>query len=240
MILSRTMRTEDYDELQDEIQLIEQVRQKIGMWHPDQHPARMWEYALALKAFHTVYGYNNVGRLTADMGCGMGFMGPLLLWTGQFVDLYELSTVSAYMKEQMRLIPQRQTFSAGSYRFHCRGLGQLLPEDRDKDAVFCISVLEHIRDRDVAFADLLNCVAEGGLLFLTTDFAEDETDHYQHANVRAGKMFTAHTYRNFIKTAGMMGFKLVGGECDYSWSNKQRLVFDYGFASLALVREKVA
>lgn len=73
---------------------------------------------------------------------------------------------------------------------------------------------------------------------MTTDFAEDENDHYVCYNLRAGKMFNITTYTELYEIARDSGFELVGGQQDWGWDAGCRLVNDYGFASMALIRTK--
>jgi ubiquinone/menaquinone biosynthesis C-methylase UbiE len=232
------MKLEDYQELGPEMVLIQSVKDAIQMWNPAQHQHRHWEYALALKAFRSVFGEGQ-GFMVSDHGCGAGFLSPMLSWLGQIVRMYDCWTMSndeRYMLEQMRRVRIERGDSAGSYEFWNRPLGELVAEDNGVDAAFCISTLEHIGEYQKAFRDLLRTVRLGGLVFVTTDFAEDQEDHYQYAWLRAGKMFNEDSYRELCEIAGEEGFLLLGGEHDWTWNESCRLVNDYGFGALAMWR----
>lgn len=106
MILSRTMREADYDELKDEGQVIVDVHNAIKMWNDKQHHHRLWEYALAQKALKTVFG-DRKGLLVTDHGCGAGYLSPILYWLGHHVWMYECWTFGSeedFLLEQMRRV----------------------------------------------------------------------------------------------------------------------------------------
>jgi SAM-dependent methyltransferase len=246
MILSRVMRKEDYLELVDEQRVMQFIRDSIQMWYPPQHQHRVWEYAMALKAFWTVFGTGKKDLLVTDHGCGAGFLSPMMYWLGQNVWMYECWTMGSaeeYMLEQMRRVGLNRKEKHGTYQMRSAPLCQLTDEDRGVDAAFCISTLEHIGEYQKAFRDLLSTVKSGGLVFLTTDFGEHEEDTYQYAGLRAGKMFCEKTYLELWEIAIAMGFEMIDKTpkekddwVDWEWKEENRLVLDYGFASLAMIR----
>jgi 2-polyprenyl-3-methyl-5-hydroxy-6-metoxy-1,4-benzoquinol methylase len=251
MILSRTMREADYAEMVEEGKVIAEVNKAIDMWYPCQHHHRLWEYALAQKAFNTVFqGWWDLDKgtqiykslLVSDHGCGAGYLSPIMFWLGHHVWMYECWTFGneeEYMLEQMRRVSlhRRKTENfAGSYEMRNRPLGSLVEADGKVDAAFCISTLEHIKDYRAAFRDLLNTVRVGGMAMITTDFAEDEEDHYVFSNLRAGKMFNKDTYEELLEIARGENFEVVGNQTDWVWDESCRLTNDYGFASMVLVR----
>lgn len=238
MILSRTMREADYDNLKDEGGVIKQIHDTIQMWYSAQHKHRLWEYALAQKVLTTAFG-DRKGLTVSDHGCGAGYLSPILYWLGHHVLMYECWTFGneeAFALEQMRKVGLSRASLGGTYEMRSRPLCELVDADRGVDAAFCISTLEHIGEYQKAFRDLLSTVKPGGLVFLTTDFAEDEEDHYQYSYLRAGKMFSQKTYDELFYIAQEMGFSLLDGVADWRWSEECRLVWDYGFGSMALRR----
>lgn len=242
MILSRTMREKDYDEMSSEGQIIRDIHATIQMWNDKQHKHRLWEYALAQKVLTTVFG-SKKGLLVSDHGCGAGYLSPILYWLGHKVWMYEcwvFGNEEAFALEQMRKVGTHRAPLGGTYEMRNRPLCELVDADRGVDAAFCISTLEHIGEYQKAFRDLLSTVRQGGLVFLTTDFAEDETDHYQYSYLRAGKMFNKATYLELSNIAHGEGFEFLGGtgEYDWCWDDSCRLVNDYGFASLAMVKRR--
>lgn len=240
MILSRVMKTEDYAELEEEGKVIQEIQSSIQMWHPHQHQHRLWEYTMAQKALKLWYGERK--HLTvSDHGCGAGYLSPILYWLGNHVLMYECWTMGdqgQYAIEQMRKVGLFRGNFGGSYEMRSKPLGELTVSDKGVDAAFCISTLEHIKDYRKAFVDLLGTVKKGGMVLLTTDFAEDEQDRYFCSGVRAGKMFTKRVYEELRQLARAVGFSLMNEDREeWDWKEENRLVFDYGFASMALWKE---
>jgi hypothetical protein len=240
MILTRTMKELDYECLKTEGEMLVEVQKAIQMWYPPQHKHRLWEYTMALKALRAIYPQQQKLSVS-DMGCAGSFLSPMMAWYGHNVSMYEIwqfGDLREYTMEQMTRVHGIKGSEAGSYKLHNRGMCGLLDEDRGLDVAFCISTLEHIPNYQAAWIDLLNTVKLGGLVFITTDFAEDETDHYQYNYLRAGKMFNWNTYMELITIGKERGFSLLGNGHDLYWSEACRLVHDYGFGSLAMVKEK--
>jgi len=236
------MHEADYTELKDEGEILLEVQRQIQMWYPPQHKHRVWEYTLAQKVLKAVYG-DVVGLHVTDVGCAGSFLSPILSWLGHTVLMYEIwqfGDLYEYTVEQMRRVRMKKNGKAGVYEFRNKGMGSFTDADRGMDAAFCISTLEHIGEYQKAFRDLLSTVRPGGLVFMTTDFAEDETDHYQYSYLRAGKMFNKSTYLELSNIAHGDGFEFLGGvgEYDWDWDDSCRLVNDYGFASLAMVKRR--
>ncbi len=231
------MHEDDYAELQEEGAVIMAVHRAIQMWNDKQHHARLYEYALAQKALKQAYG-TKIGLQVADVGCGAGYLSPILYWLGHNVTMYEIWTFGNeedFALEQMRRVGSHRAHLGGQYGVRHRALGGLTNEDRGFDVAFCISTLEHIKDYQNAFRDLCRMVKPGGLIFVTTDFAEDEEDHYEFSYLRAGKMFNKDTYEELQKIGEAEGLHLFGGK-HWEWKEECRLVADYGFCSLAMLK----
>lgn len=241
MICSRTMKESDYAELVDEGNTIMDIQGAIQMWNPAQHRHRLWEYALAQKALKEVYG-ERYGLHVSDHGCGAGYLSPILFWLGHHVYMYEcwaMGNEETFALEQMRRVAGKRPNLTGSYQLRSTPLanGTLSSEDMDMDAAFCISTIEHIGEYQKAWTELLSTVGPGGLAFITSDFAEDEVDHYAYSYLRAGKMFTKDTYQELISIGEQQGFHLLGGKHELTWGEENRLVNDYGFGALAMKRD---
>ena len=222
--ISRTMRWSDYQELHWESNYVDIVQQMAGPRHSHQHQHRQWEYAMMLHAYgRWFWDHGRSGRLmVGDFGCGVGLSPSIMMSIGNHVTCYEPWVRGNEEKFQLDALASTQ---------------RKLDHER-YDVALCISTLGHISEYQQAWIDLLKTVRPGGLVFITTDFAEDEEDHYQLAYLRAGKMFTSKTYSELMDVAYDMGFTLHNGDMDYSWSEENRLVNDYGFASLAMVRNE--
>lgn len=252
---SRTMRLSDFNTLKTELFHVDWVAEAVGGWNPEQHPCRRWEYAMLWCAYRK-WAWNatrgNVDRWkVADFGAGMGLSPAMLLGEADVV-IYEPWTmgnqqqIAAQQLDKFKDSIQKLTQTSklfekvklGNYVWNQRGLNELIPLDVDYDIAVCISTLEHIVEYQKAFRDLCKAVRRGGLIFITTDFAEDENDHYVFSNLRAGKMFTAKIYNELCNIGVEEKCFLLDGIYDYSWDDSRKLVNDYGFASMALVKEE--
>jgi len=260
MIYSKVMEDIDDRDFEGFTFYLKLVETALGGWDPVQHPARRWEYTMMMAAYSKWCDLGNVPNLgnmpgdrvlnVADVGCGIGLSPILMLMCGHNVTMYEpwvygdesvklnnqIVKAKSYFAE--RLQSSRKWGEAVITR---RPLCELLDSDRNVyDVVNCISTMEHIGEYMRAWKDLLSMVKPGGLVFITTDFAEDEQDHYRHANLRAGKMFTGRIYDDLHRIGSDMGFYLLDGVSNWVWSEECRLVNDYSFASMALVRRVVS
>jgi 2-polyprenyl-3-methyl-5-hydroxy-6-metoxy-1,4-benzoquinol methylase len=226
---------------------VEAVVEALGGWDPVQHPHRRWEYATMMCAYrHWLKDYQRPPQrklVIADVGCGIGLSPALMLKEGNSVVMYEpwvYGDESTKAFAQLTRICTVWPEKVGNYHSLLRRpLCELIDDDKNRyDAAMCISTLEHIGEYARAWKDLLSMVKPGGLVFITTDFAENRHDHYRHANLRAGRMFNDEIYRELVAAGRAMNFTLLGGSADYHWSEECRLCNDYGFASLAMVRQK--
>jgi 2-polyprenyl-3-methyl-5-hydroxy-6-metoxy-1,4-benzoquinol methylase len=247
VIPSRVMRMSDYDNLKDELAYVDKIAELSGGWNAVQHPHRRWEYALMLQvAKQWAQAKMRVPKncteaiKVADVGGGIGETSRLMLSYDCDVTMYEpwvYGDETDKFMGQIATLRKNLSSELKTVRMCNRPLCNLDQDDKNAyDAVFCISTLEHIGAYQLAFHELLQMVKPGGLVFLTTDYAEDEVDHYANANLRAGIMFNEQTYQRLAAYGEQNGFVLVGGKSEWKWSEDCRLVNDSGFASLAMVR----
>lgn len=247
---SKTMRMSDFADLGGELEVVENVLAMLNGGDKAQHPLRKWEYAMALKAFR----YWDKNRSTAmmarvsDHGCCTGMLAPMMYWMGHDVRMYEVwawgdqQNFATWQMEKMR-----EAQGCGTYRWINKPLGQLTEDDRGVDVAFCISTIEHISGFEHAFRQMCDTVDPGGMIFITSDSAEDEHDHYIANNVRAGTMFNKTVYEKLAGWGREMGFELMGGTADWSWDESCRLIpapgmgpTAYGFACMAMERKPMA
>jgi SAM-dependent methyltransferase len=247
MTHSKVMKQSDYQKLVTALGIVDRVAELCGGWDPVQHTSRRWEYAMMLDAIASWYEdyapasmSEKLSLRVADHGCGIGLSPALMLYQGHAVKMYEpwvYGDETAKVTATLNRLQSQKAFHPEGWELIRRPLCELEEIDKGKfDVGLCISTLEHIGEYQKAWKDLLSVVKPGGLIFITTDFAEDEQDHYQYAYLRAGKMFTGKTYDELFQIASESGFHLLGGVADWVWSEECRLVNDYGYASLALVR----
>jgi hypothetical protein len=204
----------DYAELAEELKV-------VGRWFymaKEQHTHRRFEYALALRAYDTwaqrdyeYWGHANRthgGRVVDVGGAGSPFKHMISeAWGG---------TPTIVDPEENHTLAQHVRYA---------GLAS---------CVFCLSVLEHVDDLD-QFCYHLSClVAPGGLLFLTMDCCgcpehpEPEAHHFHWMRKR---IFTTNQRLNLAFS--LKDFQLLG-EADRLYHGDH--VYDYSFASLALVK----
>ena len=246
--LSRTMHPSDLDELSDELALVDEIAAVCGGWRSEQHPCRRWEYALALRAFsvwrrwYTKSDASTESFCLADVGPATGILSPILLSLSHDVILYEpwvYGDQTQALTDQMNAVKRAYPLSRG-WSLYKKGLGALDETDRKVfHGVFCISTLEHISYEERAFLDLLSMARERGLVFLTMDFAGDpgaesaELSYEMHW--MRERMYTPGRIEKLRELAATSGFKTLG-PASWGWSEECRMVNNYGFSSLALVR----
>jgi SAM-dependent methyltransferase len=187
-----------------------------------QHPQRRWEYAMALRAATVWSALRDGAPITNALdigGAGSPFGQMLRAWGAQAVTIVDPAAS----------IADGVPFLATDLAYYRQS------NQPRSDAVFCISVLEHVDDFEGVCGDLCAVVAPGGLLFLTVDYCDalafwpDDTYHLHWMRKR---IFGAYTLGKLSREFFLRQFSLLGGAFDYTWHGPQ--VYDYTFASLAL------
>jgi Methyltransferase domain len=206
--LTKTLDPADFDQLPQELGIVDAYFSQDAV----QHPARRWEYALALDAVcrwrdqQTKYTYHAV-----DVGGAGSPFWRMLDAVGRaatVIDPAENYDLASYMADLPRLSP----------------------------VVTCLSVLEHVEDLD-RFVYHLGClVAPGGLLFLTVDFTDlspnrypDDTCHFHWMRQR---IFNRYSLNRLVLGPLLADHFALVGPADLDWHGAH--VFDYSFASLCL------
>jgi SAM-dependent methyltransferase len=118
------------------------------------HPSKRWEYPWALERAPLA-----VGSRVLDVGCGASIFPLFLANSGHRVVACDLQVPArpagcpnlSYLRGDLTALP----LASGTF-----------------DAVFCISVIEHLQPERIAtaLAELRRVLRPGGLLLLTTDF----------------------------------------------------------------------
>lgn len=123
------------------------------------HPSKRWEYPWALERAALT-----PGSRILDAGCGASIFPVYLARHGHRVSALDLETADrlggahgvqvGYIRGDLTALP----LASGSF-----------------DAVFCVSVVEHLPEKRIpaAIAELRRVLRPGGRLLLTTDFYED-------------------------------------------------------------------
>jgi SAM-dependent methyltransferase len=108
------------------------------------------------------------------------------------------------------------------------------------DAVFCISVIEHVPEYAEFVEDLSRAVRPGGLLFLTMDAWNErpEVPDKAHFHWMRQRIFTKESWKHLAATLHTKGFRLLG-EADWdSPIEELEPGWGYGFVSLTMIKEE--
>jgi len=210
--LSKTLDPSDYDQLQLELVIVDRHFTSAR----EQHPQRRWEYAMALRAAKN----SILGGQVADVGGAGSPLTEMIL--DQHPDWSSVTVIDPASED----LNDRYTLARWIQCYQC-----MFP------VVFCLSVLEHVEDLD-HFLYYLSClVAPGGLLFLTMDYCSDEgatwpEDHY-HFHWMRKRIFNREQWSRVEEQFKTYQFTVLGAA---DWTYHGPHVFDYSFASLALVK----
>ena len=130
------------------------------------HPSKRWEYPWALDRACLA-----PGSRVLDAGCGASIFPVFLAKLEHQVSAVDLEVPEGLDRAHGVTIDYRRA-----------GLTELPFPDRHFDAVFCISVIEHLGHQGVphALQELRRVVRPGGRLLLTTDFYEDADAELWH------------------------------------------------------------
>ena len=207
--LSKFLDPADYAELVEELRLVDQHFTKDR----EQHPQRRFEYALALRA---LLEWDRQTALPRSVFYDVGGDGSPFA----------------------RMLPYPVTTIIDPAREGSSTLDRFVQQSpRLADAVFCLSVLEHVDDLDQFLYHLACLVAPGGLLFLTYDacgvddrvFPED-TYHFHWMRKRIFGQYALYWLDAQLKPYGFEPF----GRTDLTYPGPH--VYDYSFASACFRR----
>ena len=208
--LTKTLDPADFALLEPEMRIVDDQFTRAR----EQHPMRRWEYAMALRAqriWREMDG-DRYPQLVYDVG-GAG------------------SPFDLMVQGDVRVIDPDGGISLADLLASAPRLGQ---------NVFCLSVLEHVDNLDQFLYHLSCLVAPGGLLFLTMDCCSGSqrfvTDIY-HFHWMRKRIFSETDWR-------LLGERLCpehpGATFQFldavDWAHHGNHVYDYSFASLALVK----
>lgn len=219
--LTKTLHPDDYAALRGELEVVD----LHFMTMREQHPARRWEYAMALHAW-TKWRQPVVNSL--DLLYDVGGAGSPFRY--MLMEDLEHEVIVVDPEE-----PEPNDW----------GLEEFIGANpRLADAVFCLSVLEHVEDLDQFLYHLSCLVAPGGLLFLTMDacgcpsHAADmevgEPPDQHHFHWMRKRIFGAADRRWVAERMLSWPFQVFGQADVFTYHGDH--VYDYSFASLALVK----
>lgn len=220
MILSKTIDGADFEELRPELSLVDRWFTSAR----EQHPMRRWEYALAIRARRQWLQWDyeqrgHAGRTHGHRIVDVGGAGsPFASIVG------EDSGSTCLIIDPDHSIP-------ATLDQHLHRGGHIAHE------VYCLSVLEHVDDLGQFLYHLSCLTAPGGLLFLTMDACGCSIAHggedSHHFHWMRKRIFTGDERRSvwaILRDCQMENF----GTYDPRYYGDH--VYDYSFASLALVK----
>jgi hypothetical protein len=207
MIFSKTAQPQD-------VELAPAARDLVNQYFTqdrEQHPIRRWEYLMALRAL------DKWTRTTGNRG-----FAPI-----NPIDVGGAGSPFYRMVEAITVIDPEINTSLEDYTLSCPRLSQ---------AIFCLSVLEHVEHLD-RFCYYLDCLlAPGGLLFFTVDYCDTDevgwpVDRY-HFHWMRKRIFHKAAVRQ-LRTRFSRCYPF-GGTDELYYGHQ---VYDYSVASIALIKE---
>jgi SAM-dependent methyltransferase len=208
--LCKTLDPADYGLLSPELAVVDNaIRLTAGVGVLN-HPHRRWEYAIALRAL------SGFADTVIDVGGGGYVLSAALALAGRNVTGAETDPAHG------PLFAQAASMVGRPINFLVAAMESL---PGTWGAVVSVSVIEHAADDAAFFRAACNAVKPGGLLVLTTDFAES-----------GGAPVCPHHVRTYDGAAMLRlyqtpGFRPIGGT-DYS--DRGGPVNGYNFCSLVL------
>ena len=245
MLLTKTVEEKDYDEIISnevfELRDCYKVLTENGVRIDIGHPHRFWEYGMALKAFYE-WDYNsgknlngsetNINGSVVDIGSGLSLFGPALSWC-ENIKVVEIEPDKTCYEHRVicnKVLSENKKPEISWFPI----TPEQLTAHRKYDAIFCISVIEHVAADHEFLKTIADKVVDGGLLFLTTDIMPREGKGYTFDNLREHN-YTMLNICEMIKYLNeVKGFELFGeAELEY----KGDKVFNYSFCSIAMVKK---
>jgi SAM-dependent methyltransferase len=221
----------DVLELEPERQTIFRYEATLG-----QHEARWWEYAMAHRAIAT--WYESVGEYlegrSPQVIAGTG--GPLLLAdVGGAGSRFAQSLVALTSEDILTIDPEPRAADLSRVVPYVGTVEQFAAQmsHNQFDCLTAISVIEHLENVIPFLRACHMLLKPGGLLFLTTDCWNKEGEDVAHFHWMRKRIYTPESLGRLMKRCRELGFG-AGSRCD--WTYHGDTVYDYSFASLAMVK----
>lgn len=237
--LTKTIEKADYEALSSQIYLLRQAATELSAANcfiDGIHDARLWEYGLCLKALMDWLIKRPSHRLLhlklVDVGAGDGLLGPALSMKANYgIEEIEPRLSCGTNRERCNIFLS----SRRSPLIHWThgDLTNAAFKSRKWDVVFCVSVVEHIQSQMEIWQSLADAVADGGLLFVTTDVVPVANRKYVFDNLRAVN-YTPDVLRTICASLLAQGFKWFGGDPDWEYHGNE--VHDYSFMSMCFTK----
>lgn len=181
---------------------------------------RWWEYSSAIMLMD-----HRHGKSVLNVGGGWDILTPALADIGFHVTECEPDVQCRIYRE----FTKQQ--SCGTITILPNTI-EALPIDK-YDAVFCISVLEHVQHEKEAWANLATRVDDGGILFITTDCMPRVGKGFVFDNLRMTN-YTLDVLEQRVNMMAEFGLKPIG-KVDYTYHGDQ--VYDYTFFRAGFIKK---
>jgi SAM-dependent methyltransferase len=191
----------------------------IGFF-PD-HTPRLWEYPTAAELLMNLL---KPGSRILDIGAGVNPLVPYLAEKGYEVETVDLST-------RLREWPSQPDWNEwGFLDYAAVGLAHRswncrldeLPADSRFDALYCLSVIEHLvaSDRRSLLRDMSERTAPGGVVILTVDLVPGGDDLWNRASGKRVEERKKHgTLQDLISEAQRTGLETVDQVTIREWGD---------------------
>lgn len=227
MLTSKSIELSDYDELQDGVAAINYAicrtrGQNFDVYVPHEH--RYWEYASALVAAKQ---FGEI-KTALDVGCGLTALGPALgIEHGCLV--LEIDP-DAGMIARREGLGRALGIDLKSETMALKDIDAGRDYDSGFDAVFCISVMEHIpeEDQEISWSALTDAVRPGGLLVVTVDYGRQE-------KWGEGERVTYYVRKNIEEIVARLKGEFLLGDIDLTYHFDQ--VNDYTFFRFIAIKD---
>ena len=145
------------------------------------HASKQWEYMFAVRQIEAIAP--SASFKIADVGGGRGALAAFLAAAGHAVDVFDRDYLWDHAGDTAVEWRHMRWAARQGYQVRFGSLYNLPAADASFDVVTCISVVEHVRHKELVLKELLRILKPGGLLILTFDFAA-EPDRF-HDNLRS-------------------------------------------------------
>lgn len=195
---------------------------------------RWWEYGSAIQMIVNRWPDKDLSTLDVlDVGSGWSGLGPAinLAWNS---NVTEYEPVAEYRNDRARTNELLRSLGIKGTRCINADLVNM-PEDKF-DAVFCISVLEHV-PKDVEMQcwwNLADRVRPGGILFITTDVVDDPNKSHIYDSMRVMPNYTSNDMKERVEKLQDYCNMYSYGIPDYNYNGNK--VHDFTFFRAGFIK----
>lgn len=226
----------DYPEIQGGVDAVSNVaafgrQHRIALdWN---HDHRLWEYGTAIQILLNKYTDRGIHNLEVlEVGAGWGRLGPALVLSYN-AKVTECEPNGDCKQARAPLNAEFARMNFNQIELITTGIEDL--PNRLFDAVFCISVIEHVKDEKQGWLELATRVKPGGVLFITTDIVPERNRTYVYDHLRTHN-YTIDELKDRVEMIVKLGFDTIGTP-DYTYYGNH--VHDYSFFRAGFIKHAV-